>query len=135
MNKELLENLEDRIQTNWNNKTSLIGDVFLRMAPFLKLYVQVRYLFPQYYCSLDRPIHSDIVISLPFLSQYIKYVNNYNLSNATIMKYNDNEKWKEFIQTTLSNPTVAKMGLKGLGNFLILPIQRVSRTPDYRLDY
>ncbi|KAL6078137.1 H/ACA ribonucleoprotein complex subunit CBF5 [Balamuthia mandrillaris] len=39
VNKELLAGLEERIGNNWN-ETAVFGDVFLDMAPFLKLYSQ-----------------------------------------------------------------------------------------------
>lgn len=39
VSKELLKDLEPRLK-NWDNKQSKIGDVFMKIIPFLKLYIQ-----------------------------------------------------------------------------------------------
>lgn len=66
VNKALLDDLEKR-HVNWT-PTTCIGDIFLRFAPYLKLYTQ--------------------------------YVNNYNVSAASITQLTESKpKFREFLQT------------------------------------
>ncbi len=55
------------------------------------------------------------------LKLYIQYVNNYNQSIDVVTNKLKEPQFTAFMDSTLANPDVVKMGLKGLQNFQILP--------------
>lgn len=90
----LIKYTEERMK-NWS-RTTLIGDLFLRIAPFFKLYIQ--------------------------------YVNNMNTSIATTNSCRQNNPlFKAFLDQTLENEEVRKMGLKGLENFQVLLLSSLNQ--------
>lgn len=92
VNRQLLDSLEERI-SKWS-RYQCIGDVFLKFAPFLKLYIQ--------------------------------YINNSDEALTTISNVTEhNQKFQAFLQNSMKNPEIKKMGHQGLSNFHILPVQRV----------
>jgi hypothetical protein len=70
VNKQLLASLEDRIALHWS-KFQKIGDIFLRLAPFLKLYVQYVNNYNVAILTL-----SDKLKSSPELSEFMTRVND-----------------------------------------------------------
>lgn len=129
VNQELLDGLERRTE-EWD-PNSCIGDFFLRLASFFKLYTGKPFRFPFHsgvvryaVCGMPRACVCVRVCARFLLTVHptlgLVYCKNYELAVQTMVRCKENPHFAEFLQEREFTPEAKGLDL---GAFLIMPIQ------------
>jgi hypothetical protein len=124
VNQELLDGLERRTE-EWD-PNSCIGDFFLRLASFFKLYTGLPFRLPQWCVCVRARARACVcacvlfVLTTPHSRARPVYCKNYELAVQTMVRCKENPHFAEFLQEREFTPEAKGLDL---GAFLIMPIQ------------